>query len=87
MSFFVLGEYGDLNTLIHLDPKTELEARRAIAWQGVGGYTDRTTFHICTPHPDERATFVSKVTGAKFKAARGSWTQDAWDAFLERTWP
>ena len=85
--YYVIGVYGYKDcSPIHLDGYSLLGAKRAVNWQGVGG-TPKTTFHICTPHPTERGTFVSIDTGALFAANRGGWAQEAWDSFLDRVWP
>jgi hypothetical protein len=84
---FVIGVYGYKNcSPVHLDGYTLEAAKRAKNWQGVGG-GNSTTFHICTPHPTERGTFVSVDTGALFAANPSGWTKEAWADFLARTWP
>jgi hypothetical protein len=83
--YFVIVVYGYKNCApIDLTPKTIAEARQSIAWQKVGGCD--TQLHICTAHPEERGTFANVETGNLFPANRGAWTEDAWNAFLDRTW-
>lgn len=82
---FVVGVYGFKKaTPVHLDGYTLADAKRAKAWQGVGG---ETPMHICTPHPAERGTMVDVESGNHFPLNGGGWTEEAWNAFLQRTWP
>jgi hypothetical protein len=84
---FVIGCYGPEDySLLQLDPyKSLVEAKRAIAWQGAGGFV--TPFHIASPDPETRGTFVT-TTGQRISVTeRGGWTAAAWNAFLDREWP
>lgn len=85
-SYFCLAVYGYRKCCpVHLDGYTKADAARAKRWQQAGpGQSD--TYHVVTPHPTERGTFVSVETGAHFEASRMGLTEEAWAKFLERTW-
>jgi len=84
--FFCLAVYGYKDcSPVHLDPYTKANAERAVRWQQIGpGQFD--TYHVVTPHPTERGTFVSTETGNHFPANRGGWAVEAWDRFLDSVW-
>lgn len=85
-NYYVLGVYGYQRcTVLHLEPYTRKEAERARRWQGL--YAGSNSYHVVTPHPTLKATFVSVSTGAHFEAQASHWTPEAWFSFILRTWP
>ncbi|TPL66585.1 hypothetical protein [Mesorhizobium sp. B2-4-1] len=85
--YYCLAVYGFKKCCpVHLDPYTKDNVERAKRWQMVGS-NGQDNYHIVTAHPTERGTFVSVETGAHFEASQMAFTKEAWNAFLDRTWP
>lgn len=81
---YVLGVYDENTSPISLDGyPSKPEAQRAIRWQGQGGFG--SAYHICTPDPAERGTFVAE-SGERFKPTRGGWTEDAFARLVTSIW-
>lgn len=85
--YFVITVYGpnDSTVLGAMSGRTIAECEQSIRWQGQGGF-DVSMYHVCTPAPKERGTFIDIKTGERFATNRGAFTDLAYGQLLDEVW-
>lgn len=79
-NYYVIGEYDDYYSLLHLYGEDLEDAKHMIWWQGQG-----TVWHICTP-TNTPGQFIDQK-GLEIIPKNTIFTEAAWSDFMNRVWP